>query len=268
MRQLLIAAFAGFLLTAPAYADEGSWPDIRASLYDERALQPGDNIVALDAPYRSTEDARTVIGVSVAAPPGLTIAAVTVVLDENHMPVSAVVRLADPLPRFRFEATLRINGPTPVHIIAETADGQLFMTEGFVKTMGQGACAAPPGTDPEAALASLGEMMIGIGNASGAADKLADLTTGQMEMSLSIDHPSHSGMQMDQITLLFIPMRYVENVTVDLDGEPYAEVTGSISLSENPELTLSIPSRTRGIDVTMTDTDGTVAHASRKLADY
>lgn len=75
-------------------------------------------------------------------------------------------------------------------------------------------------------------------------------------------------MQMDQITLLFIPMRYVETVEIALDGQSFATVTGSISLSENPELTLSIPSATRGIDVTMTDTDGTVSHASRRLADY
>lgn len=266
MRHLLITAFA--LLAVPAFADEGSWPDIRAQLYDERPLYSGENVIALDAPYRTDNDARTVIGVSLAAPPGLNLAAVTLVLDENPMPVSAVIRLTEPLPRFRFDATLRINGPTPVHVIAETSDGQLFVTEGFVKTSGQGACAAPPGTDPEKALATLGDMTIGIGSASSATDPLSRLMGDQMDLSLDISHPSHSGMQMDQITLLFIPMRYVENVEVDLDGKSYAEVTGSISLSENPELTLSIPSATRGIDVTMTDTDGTVTRASRKLADY
>ena len=265
MRVILAALILVFAV--PAAADEGSWPDIRAMLYDNRALHPGAGVVALDAPYRTETDARTVIGVSVAAPKGLRIATVTLVLDENPMPVSAVIRLADPLPRFRFDATLRINGPTPVHVITETADGQLFVTEAFVKTSGQGACAAPPGTDPEVALETLGEMVIGIGNAT-AADPLAGLTGGEMDLSLGISHPSHSGMQMDQITLLFIPMRYVENVEIELDGKSYAEVTGSISLSENPELTLSIPSETRGVDVTMTDTDGTVAHASKRLADY
>jgi sulfur-oxidizing protein SoxY len=266
MRILLTAAFAA--LAVPALADEGSWPDIRAQLYDERPLQSGAKVVALNAPYRATNDGRTVVGVSLIAPRGLNIAAVTLVLDENPMPVSAVVRLADPLPRFHFDATLRINGPTPVHAIAETSDGQLFVTEGFVKTSGQGACAAPPGTDPTAALATLGNMTIGIGTAANAADTLAGLVSDQMNLSLGISHPSLSGMQMDQITLLFIPMRYVETVEIGLDGKTFANVTGSISLSENPELTLSIPAQTRGIDVTMTDTDGTVSHASRRLADY
>ncbi len=266
MRFLLTAAFAALAL--PVLADEGSWPDIRAQLYADRPLQSGQDVITLNAPYRTNNDARTVVGVSLIAPPGLNLASVTLVLDENPMPVSAVIRLADPLPRFRFDATLRINGPTPVHVIAETSDGQLFVTEGFVKTSGQGACAAPPGTDPTAALATLGDMTIGIGTGGSTADKLAGLISDQMDLSLGISHPSHSGMQMDQITLLFIPMRYVENVEIDLDGQSFAEVTGSISLSENPELTLSIPSATRGIDVTMTDTDGTVTHASRRLADY
>ena len=110
-------------------------------------------------------------------------------------------------------------------------------------------------------------MTIGIGAAT-AADPLGALSGAQMDLTLGLSHPSHSGMQMDQITLLFIPMRHVEDVRIDLDGKPYAEITGSISLSENPEMTLSIPADTRGIDVTMTDTDGTVAHASKRLADY
>jgi sulfur-oxidizing protein SoxY len=266
MRFLLSAAFTALAL--PVLADEGSWPDIRAQLYAERPLQSGQDVIALDAPYRTNNDARTVIGVTLAAPRGLNLAAVTLVLDENPMPVSAVIRLADPMPRFRFDATLRINGPTPLHVIAETSDGQLFVSEGFVKTSGQGACAAPPGTDPKAALATLGEMTIGIGTGGNAATNLAGRVANQMDLSLGISHPSHSGMQMDQITLLFIPMRYVENVEINLDGKSFAEVTGSISLSENPEMTLSIPAATRGVDVTMTDTDGTVSHASRRLADY
>ncbi len=265
MRLALIVLLLTF--AAPVIADEGSWPDIRAMLYENRPLSPGAGVVALDAPYRTETDARTVIGVTVVAPQGLRIASVTLVLDENPMPVSAVIRLTAPLPRFRFDATLRINGPTPVHVIAETADGRLFVTEGFVKTSGQGACAAPPGTDPALALETLGEMVIGIGHAT-ASDPLSGLTGKEMDLSLGISHPSHSGMQMDQITLLFIPMRYVENVEIDLDGKSYAEVTGSISLSENPELTLSIPSATRGVDVTMTDTDGTVSRASKRLAEY
>ena len=73
---------------------------------------------------------------------------------------------------------------------------------------------------------------------------------------------------MDQISLLFIPMRYVEDLEIDLDGAGYVGVTGSISLSENPRLGVSIPARTRSVDVTLTDTSGTVTHAHKSLAGY
>jgi sulfur-oxidizing protein SoxY len=73
---------------------------------------------------------------------------------------------------------------------------------------------------------------------------------------------------MDQISLLFIPLRYVETVDIAVDGGGYVEMTGSISLSENPRVSLSVPGRTQAVDVTMTDTDGTVSHAQATLPGY
>ena len=96
--------------------------------------------------------------------------------------------------------------------------------------------------------------------------KLASLASGMGRMDVEISHPSHSGMQMDQISLLFIPMRYVETVEIDLDGAGFVTMTGSISLSENPRVSLAVPQGTKAVDVTMTDTDGTVATASKTLA--
>ncbi len=148
-------------------------------------------------------------------------------LDENPMPVSAVFELAEPQTSFYFDVTLRVNGPTPMHVIAETTDGWLWVSETFVKTSGLGACSAPPGGDPELALASLGQMdveMLGRASALSAMGKLSNLSVRANKMDLDISHPSHSGMQMDQISLLFIPMRYIESVDIDLDGAGYIEL--------------------------------------------
>ena len=143
-------------------------------------------------------------------------------------------------------------------------DGRLFVTEAYIKTSGQGACAAPPGTDPELALATLGDMELVVsGNLPGTA-----LAHRLRRLDLGISHPQHSGMQMDQITLLFIPMRYVETLSVDTDGGGYVDITGSISLSENPGIGLSIPGSTRSVDVTLTDTDGTVTTARKDVAGF
>ena len=271
-RPLALMAVLALLSSTSARA-EGEWTIIRQQVFGARPIAAADGVIALDAPYRSENDARTVIGATLAAPPGELIRQVTLVLDRNPMPVSAVLRLSRPMARVAIETTLRVNGPTPVHVVGELESGRLLATEGFVKTSGQGACAAPPGTDPRAALATLGNMEIEIGQARGANDgrllaNLARLRSQQVSMNLKISHPSHSGMQMDQISLLFIPMRYVETVEIDLDGRRFAEITGSISLSENPEFRLSIPAAAHVIDVTMTDTGGTLSHKTQRLTSY
>lgn len=267
------ATFIAALLCAtalPAFAGGEAWESIKQELYGDQFLLDGRQVIAIDAPYRTYEDARTQLAAQIKAPDGTDVAKVTLVLDENPMPVSAVFALEQPLPGFYFDVTMRINGPTPVHVIAETTDGRVFVAETMVKTSGQGACAAPPGTDPEKALASLGQMNIEVAEAvPGLADgKMQNLVSRLNRMNLDISHPSHSGMQMDQISLLFIPMRYVETVDIDLDGNGYVEMTGSISLSENPRVGLAVPRHTQSVDVTMIDTDGTVASAHKKLPGF
>ncbi len=260
-----------FASALPALAYDPSWPDLSAALYDSRTLNDGAEYIAIDVPYRTADDARTQVAAQVSAPDGLLLGSVTLILDENPMPVSAVFTLDQPQPRFFFDVTMRVNGPTPLHVVAETTDGQLFVAEAYVKTSGQGACSAPPGSDLKEALATLGDMTISIDQLTGSgagADKLSALSLRQRRLDLDISHPSNSGMQMNQITLLFVPMRYVENVEIDLDGADYVDLTGSISLSENPRVSLGIPGQTQSVDVTMTDTDGTVTQAEKRLTGY
>lgn len=271
MKHTVVAAALLCWATLPAFASSDTWDSIKAQLYGDRPMLSGDRIIAIDAPYRTPDDARADLAAQIIAPQGAQIAKVTVVLDENPMPVSAIFDLQNPQPGFYFDITMRVNGPTPMHVIAETSDGRLFVSETFVKTSGQGACSAPPGGDPELALANLGQMSIDVaGTAPGVkgGGKLASLASRLSRMDVDISHPSHSGMQMDQISLLFIPMRYVESVGIDLDGAGFVDMTGSISLSENPRLGLAVPQSTRSVDVTMIDTDGTVAKAHKDLPGF
>jgi len=268
IKTCLSALVALCLAALPAWAT--SWDDLRSELYGDRALLDGQSVIAIDAPYRTQNDARTQLAAQIVAPKGAEIAKVTLVVDENPMPVSAEFALETPLPAFFFDITIRVNGPTPMHVVAETTDGRLFVSETFVKTSGLGACAAPPGTDPKLALATLGQMEIELaGRLPGLGQTASDRLGNRLNrMDVDISHPSHSGMQMDQISLLFIPMRYVENVEIDLDGAGFVTMTGSISLSENPQVSLSVPSRAQSVDVTMTDTDGTTTHAHKKLTGF
>ena len=268
MKLALIVAAAS--AATPVLAGE-SWDDISAALYGDHVLLPATGIIAIDAPYRTPNDSRAEMAAHVVAPLGTAVEEVTVVLDENPMPVSAIFRFAEPIPRFYFDVTMRVNGPTPLHVVARTSDCRLFVAEGFVKTTGQGACSAPPGTDPEIALLTLGQMEIALAERTPVPPGglgLTSLTDRLNTLDVDIDHPQQSGMQMDQITLLFTPMRYIESLGIDLDGGGYVEMTGSISLSENPQVSLSIPTGSQSVDVTMTDTDGTISQAHKDLTGY
>ena len=260
---LALTALAAFLLVTPASADNG-WEDLRADVFGEAVPVLNADVVALDAPYRTMNDPRTEIGARVTAPLGEFVKTVSLIIDDNPMPVSAVFELAQPQRAFAFSGTMRINGPTMIRVVAETDAGNFYMQETFVKTSGTGACAAPPGTDPLIALQTLGTMKFKLvpGDSESILASLEQpaavntgVSFGRMAQ-LDIDHPSHSGMQMDQITLLFIPARYVETVEVKSDGKPMFRMTGSISFSENPAIRFEVPAEAVGVGVKLTDTEG------------
>lgn len=261
------ALFAVLTLTAtPSFAYDTTWAYIQENLFETRALNAATDHITIDVPYRTPNDLRTDVGATVTAPQGKLIGKIWVVLDENPMPVSAVFDFDIPQSSFEFSTTMRVNQQTPVHVVMETTDSQLYVQEAVIKTSGTGACSAPPGTDPELALATLGDMDLSIDAPSGNA--LAKLTSQDLALTVDMSHPSHSGMQKDQISLLFIPMRYVYEVDLDLDGMDFATMTGSISLSENPSLRVSIPRSTQQVSATLTDTEGAVSTAGTLVQGY
>ena len=266
MRFLAMLATAGLsaLVTLPATAEE-AWCELRPALYGDRTIAPAGGVVALIAPYRSMYDLRAPLGALVRAPAGALIRSVSLIIDNNPMPVSAVFEMAGPRAAFAFTADMRLNGPTPVRVVVETDAGDLYMAERYVKTSGVGACAAPPGTDPVVALETLGRMQLALARpaAEGALSRIvslaADMRQSQATASrarLTISHPGHSGMQMDQISLLYIPARYLQKLEVSVDDGPVFTMTGSISISENPSLTFNLPLGGSSLKVRLTDSDG------------
>lgn len=267
-RTVALAAFG--LLPQSGIAGE-AWDDIRDILFDERPVISANETsgIELNVPYRTSDDRRTRMGAEVALADGALIHKIYLVIDENPMPVSAVFEMARPTAEFSFDATMRLNGPGGVHLVVETEAGELYVSESFVKTSGVGACAAAPGTDPVLALKTLGQMDVTLaatGDTASAATRLAALAgTGQSAQAspaaaqraeIAFRHPSHSGLQKDQITLLYLPARFIETVEVSTDDQPMFTMTGSISLSEDPVLSVELPPAASALSVKMTDTEG------------
>ncbi|MEN3791705.1 quinoprotein dehydrogenase-associated SoxYZ-like carrier [Fulvimarina sp. MAC3] len=256
-RTIAVAALA-LLSATPALASDDArtldaWSEIRADIYGDRQIMADSPLIELVTPYRAENDLRVPIRANVDLPEGEEIKKLTLILDENPMPVSADFEMATDSDDFSVEVAMRLNGPTKVRAIVETKAGELLMKEAMVKTSGTGACAAPPTTGVEAALATLGEMDLS------APTTLERASGDHDEVALHISHPQHSGMQMDQVTLHYILARYVESVESWADDEKLFTMTGSISLSENPEIKFSIPEKDASrLRVRMTDTEGAV----------
>ncbi len=261
----LSTCFAALLAfpSGPALAGE-AWDDISSMLFEGRSIEMQADGLELHAPYRATDDTRVMLGGRIELPEDVIIRKVYLVIDENPMPVSAVFDMKQATNHFAFDASMRLNGPSGIHLAVETADGRILVREGASKTSGLGACAAPPGTDPVTALKTLGQMTVQVADSGVATQKLAKLAgasamakeSADRRVEITFDHPSHSGLQMDQITLLFLPARYIETVDLKANDQPVFSMTGSISLSENPSLAVDLSPETAAITVHMVDTEG------------
>jgi sulfur-oxidizing protein SoxY len=223
------------------------WKKVRASLFGDRSIDQDSKVVMLDAPKRAEDAAIVPIGVRVAFPqtPERYVKRLWLVVDNNPSPISAILQLTPDSGRADFETRLRIDEYTFVRAVAETNDGKLHMATNFVKA--SGGCSAPPGKDPQAALASLGKMKLRIDDAAPGDKAVA--------AQLMISHPNHSGMAMDQYTRQFTPAHFVRQVEITQGGKPILSADLDFSLSENPNLRFYfVPRGNEPLKVEVSDT--------------
>jgi len=207
------------------------WQKVRASLFQSRPIATaGDDVMSLEVPVRAEDSAIVPVAIRTRLPQTATryVDKVYLIIDNNPSPVAAVFQFTPLSGRSDIETRVRIDEYTHVRAIAETSDGQLFMTTRFLKAAG--GCSAPPGKDAQAALATLGRMKF----------RVEDDATGKPAVSqpvlaqLMISHPNSSGLAMDQVTRLFTPAHFVRQVRVTYGGDLVMSADVDFSISENP----------------------------------
>ncbi|SFD62990.1 quinoprotein dehydrogenase-associated SoxYZ-like carrier [Roseivivax sediminis] len=250
------AAALTALLAAPAVAEEvrnpltdsAAWEDLRYDVVGDAALADGADLFTVDAPYRA-HDAATVPIAITQTDPDTPINAATVVIDENPAPVAANFEFGAAMAPLDFELRVRVNQYSNVRVIAETPEG-LAMGGRFVKA--SGGCSAPASRDPEVALASMGQMKLRQFDTPA-------MSTARREAQIMIRHPNYSGLQRDQITQLFIPAHFIDEMEVWQGDEKLFSMTGGISISENPVFRFSYADNgSTDLRVRATDTEGNV----------
>ena len=243
-----LLASLGAGLGSPAWAQVKSgenpeasaiWQKVRASLFQSRPIATitataTDGLLSLEAPVRADDAAVVPIAIRTRAPQagGRRIDKLYLIIDNNPSPISAIFQFTPLSGRADIETRVRIDEYTHVRAIAETSDGQLFMTTRYLKAAG--GCSAPPGKDAQAALASLGRMKFRV-EAGANADLSGDLRGNQPVLAqLMISHPNNSGLAMDQVSRLFTPPHFVRQVRITYGGELVMSADVDFSISENP----------------------------------
>ncbi len=229
MPRCVPVVFAALLLAGAAAAGEAgnpltqsaTWSEIAGDVLGDVTPQDAAGIIDLDAPYRAA-DAATV-PVTLTQPQGAApVRRATVVVDENPAPVVAEIDFGAGMAPLDFEMRVRVDQYSNIRAIAETADGS-YMTGRFVKA--SGGCSAPASRAPDEALAGMGEMRLRQFDAA---------PDGRSEAQIMIRHPNFSGLQRDQVTHLFVPAHFIDRLEVRQGDELLFELTGGISISENP----------------------------------
>ena len=151
---------------------------------------------------------------------------------------------------------MRVNSYTNVHAVAELSDGQLYVVKTYVKA--SGGCSAPAAKNAEEAKANLGQMRF----RQFAAPKPAAASTPR-EAQIMIRHPNNSGLQIDQVTLLYMPLFIVSGLRVWQGDQLLLAMDGGISISEDPNFRFAYrPNGAATFRVEANDTDGQVFRAA------
>jgi len=231
-----------------------TWDELRVDVVGDREILDGSALLEIDAPYRAHDAATVPITIRETAASDKDFVKLTFVVDENPAPIVAEFEFGPAYGDLDMETRMRVNAYSNIRALAETADGEIYMVGRFVKA--SGGCSAPAMKDADAATAGIGKMKLRFFDAKTDAPKASGI---RREAQVMVRHPNYSGLQMNQITQLFIPAYFVDEVEVMQGDQLVMKMTGGISISEDPSFRFKYIENGAGkIVVRAKDTDGEV----------
>ena len=246
---LLIVSFA----SAKA-EDYDPWPGLVQDIFNNRPMNDGAEVLAIEMPARAEDASLVPVTLSSKLSPADTrrIKTITLVIDKNPAPMAAKFTLGQDANVTAISTRVRVNSYTDVHAVAELSDGQLYVTKVYVKA--SGGCSAPAAKNPEEAQAHIGQLRYRqFTQASDGA------TSGAREAQVMVGHPNNSGLQMDQVTQLYIPAFFIDDLKLSQDGSLVLAMEGGISISEDPNIRFTyVPNGAKHFEAEAKDTQGHV----------
>ncbi len=228
---LLSAMFGAPLATAATPDAYDPWPGLVQDIFSNRPMNDGADVIAIEMPYRAEDAAIVPVTLRTKLPPGDSrrVLTITLVIDRNPAPMAAKFVLGPAAKISELSTRVRVNNYTDVHAVAELSDGKLYVTKTYVKA--SGGCSAPAAKNADEAKGRLGQMRYRQFSKPGEAP-----ASGAREAQIMIGHPNNSGLQMDQLTQLYIPAFFINELRLWQDDSPVLAMEGGISISEDPNI--------------------------------
>ncbi|WP_426443242.1 quinoprotein dehydrogenase-associated SoxYZ-like carrier [Bradyrhizobium genosp. P] len=226
---------------------EETWNSIKGDIFKDRPVLDGSGLVILDAPRRAEDAAVVPIGMRVDFSPDdkRTLQSLTLVIDENPAPVAGTFTIAPRSGVTSISARIRVNTYSYVRLVAELSDGKLYGVKTFVKA--SGGCSAPAASNADATKSMLGQMKF---------RTFRSEASTMPEAQIMLRHPQNSGLQMDQLTRLYIPPFFIENLKIWQGDELMVTMDGGIAISEDPNIRFNYkPNGAADFRVEAVDTD-------------
>jgi sulfur-oxidizing protein SoxY len=238
MLKILVAG--AFLVACAVHAEETDadrvkrWKGIEQAVFADRPVLDGAKLLAVEAPDRALDAALVPVAVKITGKSP--VKGLYVLVDDNPVPLAAHFTFGPAADPREVRIRVRVEQYTYIHAVAEGADGKLYGAAKFVKAAG--GCSAPAGLDDKEALRDLGAMKL---------QTLATFTPGKtMQVQLHIKHPNFNGMQMDQLTRLYRPARFINDAEVSYAGQQVFHFEGGISMSSDPAITFGFKPKEKG----------------------
>jgi len=211
----------------PDQPSEETWNSIRGDIFKDRPILDGAGLVILDAPRRAEDAAIVPIGmrVDLASDDKRTLQSLTLVIDENPAPVAGTFTIGPRSGVTSISTRVRVNSYSYVRAIAELSDGKLYGVKAFVKA--SGGCSAPASSNADATRSMLGQMKF---------RTFRNESDALPEAQLMLRHPQNSGLQMDQLTRLYVPPFFIDNLKVWQGDDLIVSMDGGIAISEDPNI--------------------------------
>src|SRR5210317_1133118 len=236
LKFLLLNLFILININVKADANPDIWPFLKEQVFKERPISEDQNFLKIDGPKRASSGAQVPVTVSLSSNEHK-IVKIYMYIDANPGQHAATYYLTDQSQEINISTRIRMETDSFVRAIAETDQGELFMSS--IPIRASGGCSGYMDVHDPELTKDLGKIILKAKN---------NFVTSR------IKHPNFTGLQKDLDSGGYIPEWIVKTIEFNHQGEKILAVENQISISQDPFLKFTTP-RTLDGEVTITAKD-------------